>query len=109
MKDHVERSGVTAHFIARAVERMGCSRSHAEFLGRGILWAIENERWDLVQFVARASRDGRRIFRFRCTQTSRVWYALVNTKQKTCITILRPGFETGREGKSKIKLKEMDL
>lgn len=109
MARHGWTPGVTNHFIARAVERMGCSEAEAREIGQGLVWAIQNERWDLVEFVSRVSRDGNRIFRFRHAPTRRRWYALVNTADMVCVTVLSPNFVVKREGKAKLTLKEEDL
>lgn len=109
MTDSVWTPGVTNHFVTRAVERIGCTEDEAREIGQGLAWAIERERWDLVRFVSRVNREGQRIFRFRHAPTKRHWYALVNTDTMTCITILHPGFDVRRQGKSKIRLREEDL
>lgn len=103
------RACVSWHFIQRAMERIGCRESEAESIGVGLIWAIENERSDLVEFVARVARDGRRVFRFQYAATGRFWYALIDTQAMKCITVLRPGFRVPREGKKSIILKEEDL
>lgn len=103
------RARVSWHFIQRAMERIGCPESEAEIIGQGLIWAIENERWDLVEFVARVARDGRRVFRFRHAGTGRFWYALIDTRAMKCITVLQPGFRVPREGKKSVILKETDL
>ena len=90
-------------------ETVGCTEYQAREIGQGLVWAIEQERWDIVEFVSRVNRDGHRIFRFRHAPTKRFWYALVNTDTMVCITILRPGFQVRRQGRSKLKLEEEDL
>ena len=109
MARHVWTPGVTKHFVSRAVERLGCSEDEARELGQGLIWAIKEERWDLVRLVGRVNRAGHRVFKFRHAPTKRYRYALVNTAQMVCITILRPGRDVRRQGKSRLNLKEDDL
>ena len=106
MKDTVWTPGVSNHFVSRAVERMGCTEDEAREIGQNLIWAIQNERWDVVEFIGRVSRDGNRVFRFRWAPTGRRWYALINTKDLVCITVLTPGFQVRREGKGRLTLKE---
>lgn len=101
--------GVTNHFVSRAVERLGCTEDEARELGAWLLWAVQTERDDLVEFVSRVNRDGHRIFRFRHALTKRHGYAIVNTDTMVCITILRPGFQVPRQGKGRLTLKEEDV
>lgn len=109
MNNSTSGTGVSWHFVQRAVERLGCPESEAESIGHDLIWALENERWDIIQFVARVARDGRRVFRFQHAATGRFWYALIDTQTLRCITVLRPGFRVPREGKKSITLKEIDL
>lgn len=88
---------------------MGCTTAEARLIGADVLWAISCERRDKVEFVARVSRDGKRVFRFRHAGTGKFWYALVNTQDMTCVTLLPPHYIVGREGKSEIQLKDIDL
>lgn len=102
--------GVSKHFVARAMERMGCTEDEARTLGQGLIWAFENERWDLLEYVSRLNRTGNRLFRFCWTPTKRKWYAVVNTDERVCVTVLAPGFTVKRAGKDRIVLmKEDDL
>lgn len=109
MTETVQARGVTQHFVHRAVERMGCTPDEAVHIGQGILWALQNERWDLIEFVCRVSRDGMRVFRFRYTPTGRSWFAMVDTRRAVCVTVLPSGFVIPRQGKHRLKLKEEDL
>jgi hypothetical protein len=101
-------SAVTRHFIDRAVERLGYRIPQAVELAEGLIWAIQNHRDDLAEFVARVDRQGCRLFRFRAAD-GRFYYALVDTEQWVCVTVLPAGFTVGRQGKSRLKLKEKDL
>jgi hypothetical protein len=99
---------VTRHFIDRAVERLGYAIPQAVELAEGLIWAIQNHRDDLAEFVARVDRRGCRLFRFRAVD-GRCYYALVDTDDMRCVTVLPAGFTVGRQGKSRLKLKEKDL
>jgi hypothetical protein len=99
---------VSEHFILRAQERLGYDKASAVELGNGLFWAIDSRRGDLALFVARVSRDGKRLFRFRATN-GRCYYALLDTENRVCITVMPPGYTVGRQGKSYIRLKETDL
>jgi hypothetical protein len=97
----------TTHFIGRVAERIGAAVD-PRVLADGIVWAIRQERDDIVEFVTRVDRRGCRIFRFRVPD-GRQFYALVNTDEMRCITVLPPGFTVPRQGKSRMKLKETDI
>lgn len=103
-----EKSTATAHFLQRAAERMGYRAAQARELADGLVWAIEQERDDVAEFVSRVNRDGLRLFRFRAVD-ARLYYALVNTDTMTCISIMPPGFTVPRQGKSRLKLKDADI
>lgn len=94
---------MSPHFAQRVAERIGPDYP-ARMLWDALIWAIENERTDLVSFVSRVSRCGRRLFRFRATD-GRFFFVLYHTENKQPITIMPPGFTIGREGKSKMELK----
>lgn len=98
----------TMHFVRRVYERIGthiCPYTLAE----GLVWAVQNERHDLVEFVGRVDRKGCRVFRFVAPPAGRSFYALVDTEHWNCITVLPPGFRVARQGKSTIKLKDKDV
>jgi hypothetical protein len=77
----------TEHFRQRVRERIG-GDIDPDFLALGIVWAIDNDRRDLVQYVGRVTKQGLRAFRFR-VPGGRRFVALVNTTEKRCITVLR--------------------
>lgn len=108
MAEFLPRGGATNHFIARAVERIGCSETEARDIAEDILWSIQQERWDRVKFIARVSRDGCRIFRFYRLGSQRPWYALVDTVEMNCVTVLPAGFKVSLQGKPTITLKGDD-
>jgi hypothetical protein len=91
----------TNHFIERVAERIG-PHVDARALARWIVDAIRKDRTDLVEYVSRVSRDGKRVFRFRLRDE--VFFVLVDTQNMQCVTVFRPGFAVGREGRSKIIL-----
>lgn len=97
----------TRHFIRRAHERLGCSAHDATRIAEAVVLAIRQERRDLVEYVARVNRDGCRLFRFG--YGGRVYYALVDTDDMQCVTVMPPGFVVRRQGKAAIKLKETDI
>ena len=99
---------VSEHFILRAQERLGYDKARAVDLGESLFWAIDNRREDLARFVSRVSRDGRRLFRFRAS-CGRYYYALLDTENRSCVTIMPPGYVVGRQGKSYMQLKETDI
>lgn len=101
--------GVTNHFVERAMERIGCSEDEARLIGQGLIWAVRNERSDIARFVARVNRSGNRLFLFKHAPTRRVWYALIDTETLSCITVMPPGYTVPRQGKTRLRLKEMDL
>ena len=97
----------TAHFIERVAERIG-PEVDGVFLARGIVWAIQNGRTDLVEFVARLSLDGRRLFRLRVPHRG-VFYAVVNTDAMRCVTVMAPGLWVRRHDRASIKMEDLDL
>jgi hypothetical protein len=98
----------TSHFVHRAGERLGYTREEAYALAGRLIISIERGLEDHVQFVSRVDRNGCRLFRFQAVD-SRHYYALVNTDNMRCITILPAGFEVPRQGNSVLKLKDVDL
>ena len=99
---------VSDHFILRAQERLGYDKTQAIELGKGLFWAIDTHHSDLVRFVARVSRDGKRLFRFRAVD-GRYYYALLDTENRSCVTIMPPGYTVSCEGKGRVHLKETDI
>lgn len=97
----------TWHFVRRVEERVGRDVDPA-VLARSIIWAIGQARDDLVQFVCRTDKKGLRLFRFRIPKIG-TFYALVNTEDMTCITVMPPGFVVGRQGKDHLKLRSDEI
>ncbi len=81
------------HWHERVNERIG--NVDPDELAQGIVWAIENDRTDLVRAVARVSRTGRRVFRFK-TPDGRVFFALVDTNDMKPITVFPPDYTVNR-------------
>lgn len=98
----------TKHFARRVRERIGDSPD-PEFLARGLIWAVQNARDDLVQFVCRTDKKGLRIFRFKVPETGRIFYALIDTEAMVCITVMPPGFRVGRQGKDHLQLRSEEV
>lgn len=98
---------VSEHFIQRAQERLGYDRDRAMALGHILFRLIDTGQDRNIRFVARVSRDGKRIFQFTA-KGARPFYALLDTEARACVTILPPGFVIGREGKTPMQLKEND-
>jgi len=92
----------TTHFIDRVRERIGV-HVNGERLADALCEAIRTENTGRAQFVSRVDRSGKRIFRFR-TADRRTFYALVDTDQMVCITIMPPGFTVGRQSKPRLEL-----
>ena len=92
------KSGAYAHFAMRVRERLGKS-VNPNILFRGIIWAIENERSDLVRFVSRVDRTGRRIFEFLPTGSKEPYYVVVDTETMTPVTIMSGEMEIYRKGR----------
>lgn len=88
---------MTKHFRERVAERIGPDVD-ADQLAELLFLAIDTGRDDLVQFVTRISKDGRRLFKFRVLD-GRVFFALLNTNERTAITVLRPDLPVSRVGK----------
>ena len=98
----------TLHFIQRAKERLGIRTKEAVALADMLVQAVKNEDTSVATFVTRVDRTGCRVFRF-AADGGQAWYALVDTDKMVCVTILPPGFYVGRQGKSRLRLKECDL
>ena len=94
--------------MRRAVERIGCTVEEATALAEGLVAAIGTGRDDIATFVSRVDRTGCRLFRFRSAD-GRDFFALVNTNDMACITVLPAGFTVPRQGKGRLKLRERDL
>jgi hypothetical protein len=99
-------TSVSEHFRRRVRERIGPD-TDAAALAAHLLSGVAQSRSDVV-FVARISRSGRRLFRFRMAD-QRAFYALIDTDRMDCITVMPPGFIVPREGKSNLQLMEKDL
>jgi hypothetical protein len=97
---------VTGHFIARVRERMGPEVDPVG-LGGFLLRAIRREDPSVV-FVSRVNRSGLRIFRFtgRCGRT---FYALVDTDDMSCVTVMPPGFTVPRHGRAALNLEDLNV
>lgn len=85
----------TDHWSRRVAERCGPDVCPAQ-LARGITLAIEQGRTDLVEFVSRVSRTGKRLFRFRL-RDGRVFFALIDTDAGTLVTVLPTGYVATRQ------------
>ena len=97
----------TNHFRSRVAERIG-SDVDADDLAAFLTHEIARGDSDKVVFVARLSRDGKRLFRFRLVRGG-LFYALVDTNSMRCITVMPPGFRPTRQGGDSIYLKETDI
>jgi len=93
---------MTDHFHKRVLERIGPHIDPAT-LEEGLFWAIENDRADLVEFVARVNRKGRRLFRFRAAD-GRVFIALLDLRKSRAVTVLTPSGTIKRFGGGAIDL-----
>lgn len=98
----------TNHFVRRAVERIGCNVEEATALAEGLVAAIRAGRDDIATFVSRVDRTGCRLFRFQSAD-GRSFFAMVNTDDMACVTVLPAGFTVPRQGKGRLKLRERDL
>lgn len=87
---------MTPHWEQRVKERIG--NVDPQTLWDGIIWAIENNRTDLVRFYCRVSKTGRRVFRF-ITPDRRYFFALVDTEKMVPLTVMPEGFKVSRQGK----------
>lgn len=96
----------TQHFIRRVQERIDAS-TDAEALAAWLIGNVMRESPDVV-FVARVSRAGGRMFRFRMA-AGRVFYALIDTERMNCITVMPPGFVVPCQGKDRISLKDLNV
>ena len=95
---------VTAHFRLRVAQRIG-PEIDADFLAKGIMWAIDTGREDVVEFVGRVSKCGKRVFRFRLPDR-RQFFAMVNTETRVFVTVLVPGHQMLQQGKNRFLLLE---
>lgn len=91
------------HWNERVQERIGTV--DPDVLHQGLVWAIKNDRTDLVQAIGRVSRDGKRVFKFRVPD-GRVFFALVNTSNMNPMTVMPPDFTVKRQGKPPINLQQ---
>lgn len=80
---------ITAHWCQRVRERIGEGVCPVD-LARGILWAVDHGRDDLVVYLGRLSRGGLRAFRFRVPD-GRYFAALVDMDHRSTITVLTAG------------------
>ena len=78
----------TQHWRDRVQERIG--NVDPALLAKGIVWAIQNNRTDLVEFMERLSKSGKRLFRFRVPD-GRLFCVVVNTDTMALITCLSEG------------------
>jgi len=76
----------TDHFKRRVSERIGANVD-PHLLARGLFWAIDNFRTDLVQFVGRSEEKDVRAFLFRDTSTQKVFCAILDTNAREAITV----------------------
>lgn len=97
----------TKHFTRRVAQRIGPDVDAAA-LAQHIVEAVQDGRSHEAMFVARVSRGGKRLFRFRVPQRG-VFYALVDTNHMACITVLPPGFRSSKEGGGYVTLREDTL
>jgi hypothetical protein len=100
--------GATNHFVRRAMERVGCSAEEANILADNLILAIQTGRDDMAEFVSRVDKQGCRLFRFRSAD-GRSFFAMVNTDDMACVTVMPAGFTVSRQGKGALKLRERDL
>ena len=93
------------HFATRVRERIGPDVD-ADGLARGLLAAIERDRTDLVAFVSRLHRDGRRLFRFR-VRDGRWFFAVIDTDRGEAVTVIEPGSGClTREGRPALQMED---
>ena len=97
----------TQHWRKRVAERIGPDVD-PDTLAETLILALQQERYDLVEFVTRVNRDGQRMFRFRALN-GRFYFALIDTDNHRCITVMPPGFVIARQGKPRLQLKDSDL
>jgi hypothetical protein len=84
----LEAGVTTQHWRDRVQERIG--NVDPATLAEGIIWAIENNRTDLVEFVGRLGKTGKRLFRFRVPD-GRSFCAVINTDTMALVTCLSEG------------------
>lgn len=92
------------HFKQRVAERIGPDID-ADLLARSILHDVQHGIEDRVKYVGRVSRCGRRVFQVNLPERN-VFYALVNTVDMACLTVLPPNFLVRREKGNTIVLNE---
>lgn len=95
----------TKHWTYRVRERVG--DVDAEVLATRLIEAIHAGRTDEVQFISRVNVNGGRLFRF--TEAGRSFFALIDTDNWRCVTVMPSGFTARRQGRDPIYLKESDL
>ena len=78
---------MTTHFLERVAERV--AEVDPIELRKGLIWAIRNDRWDLVRFVCRADRNQRRWFEF-ATPSGKTFFALMDMDQIAPVTVYTP-------------------
>jgi hypothetical protein len=93
-----------SHFIERVRERIG-PHEDAVALNARLVDAVRREDRDVATFVARLSRSGKRLFRFTA-QDGRTFFAVIDTVDMVCVTVMPPGFDAKREKRPSIRLKE---
>ncbi|PYE84165.1 hypothetical protein [Pseudoroseicyclus aestuarii] len=81
------------HFVDRVSERIPGFDPSA--LRDGIRWALKQDRWDLVHFVGRVGKGGRRFFEFDVPGRG-TFLALVDTDNLEPITVYAPGMHANR-------------
>lgn len=89
---------VTQHWAERVAERIS-PKINPHLLGFALVRAIQEGDTSRAKFVARVNKKGQRLFRFHA-KDRRVFYALIDTDNWCCITVLPPGMAAGRQGKS---------
>jgi hypothetical protein len=92
----------TRHFIDRVRERMG-PQVDPDLLAWRLVRSIRAGDEADVQFVSRVNKDGARLFRF--LHGGREFFALVDTDSMTCVSVFPPGFDIGRQEKSRLRLR----
>ena len=88
---------VTTHWMQRVRERIGPHVCPFETWA-AIRWAIDAGRTDLVEYVGRLNRDGRRVWKFR-TPDGRYWFCIVDTEKWRPITVYEDGWLLRQKGK----------
>ena len=77
---------VTDHFVERVRERIGKKACPIE-IAKGVLWAVENRRTDLVEYVGRQKCKKNRIFRFRSRVNGSVMQIIFDTSKSKWVAI----------------------